>query len=299
MDLWHGTVVRHNGLIGRVTFLGMLGEKWFRIDYQDGSRAEFTTRVLQHLELLDEADAPPGLAGPPDTVAIYATTGETTINWSILRAVDVLQRLRQLMPGEHSREDAHQVWVNLTRKRRSQLSPSVKPLALQLLLSVLDFRALRIVLDPWANTKAVEQGLKDTDSIIVVNDRLGRCQLQHEPLEPFLYRKVRGAAGSIDAVVCVPPPLFADLALVTALQFVRSVVCIYVPTDWVAAAHSARFALLNLYTAENRLLTITDSESRTHCWVCVFQSPGELNAAVRTGIDPSLRWVVVDSKSST
>jgi RNase H-like domain found in reverse transcriptase/Reverse transcriptase (RNA-dependent DNA polymerase)/Integrase core domain/Integrase zinc binding domain/PHD-finger/C-5 cytosine-specific DNA methylase len=296
MDQWHGAVVRHNGLIARVTYLGMLKERWFRMDYQDGSHAEYTTRVLPHLERLEEAEAPATLTPPPDPVSIYAAVGTATVNWSILRAVDVLERLRQLMPGDHSREDAHQIWVSLTRKRRSQLSPAVKPLAVELLLSVLDFRALRIVLDPWANTKAVEQGLKDTDSIIVTNDRLGRCQLQHEPLEPFLYRKVRGAAGSIDAVVCLPPPLFADLAMVTALEFTRSVVCMYVPAGWVSQAHSARFAYLNRCMAEDRLLTISDSVNRTHCWVCVFQSPGELRAALRAGIDCSLRWIVVNSE---
>jgi hypothetical protein len=46
-------------------------------------------------------------------------------------------------------------------------------------------------------------------------------------------------------------------------------------------------------------LTISDSVNRTHCWVCVFQTPGELRAALRAGIDPSIKWITVNSEPAS
>jgi hypothetical protein len=290
--------VVHNKLFARVTFQGMLAPRWFRLDYEDGTYAEYTTRVLLYLLKAPDDQAPPNLTVRPDPVTVLASS-EQTVDWSILTATDLLRRMQLLMPGEHSLAEMEQVWRAMSpKKRRLAASPSVKGNYISLLTSVIDFRAFRVVMDPWAHNNVVAAGLEDTDLIIVVNDVLGKALSTHEPLEPHLYRKVRGAIGSLDAVVMVPPPLFADLAIVTAFHFVTDMVCAYVPAEWISNGHSARFAFLSHHEMAGTLITITDTQVRTHCWVCLFKSKAHKFTALRPSINVSIPWLLVDSTAA-
>ena len=57
-DAWHGKAIAHTrkGVqrLGRVAFQGALHEKWFRIDWSDGTSSEHNAGILRHLLVLDE-----------------------------------------------------------------------------------------------------------------------------------------------------------------------------------------------------------------------------------------------------
>jgi hypothetical protein len=190
--------------------------------------------------------------------------------------------------------DIREVWQTMSHKRRKQTAPPVKPIAMDTLTTIMDFHSSRVVLDPWASTTAVEKGLRDFDNLVVVtNDKLGTRALQHEPLEPHLYGKVKASVGEIDVIVSAPPPIFADAALVTALQFARAAVCLYVPRDWVKKPSPARLALIRRYIACGTYLYVHNTDDHTHCWVCFFTAKMDMISNVRDGVDTDIETAVV------
>jgi hypothetical protein len=112
-------------------------------------------------------------------------------------------------------------------------------------------------------------------------------------MEPHLYRKVKASVGDIDIIVSAPPPLFADVALVTALHFARAAVCFYVPREWVKKPTPARLALIRRYSACGTYLYIHSTEDHTHCWVCFFTAKIEMLSNVREGVDCDIETAVV------
>jgi hypothetical protein len=79
--------------------------------------------------------------------------------------------------------------------------------AVKALLSVLDFRRCRTVLDPWAGQSTVSQAFNSPGSNLITNDPWGKGDLHFEPLEThlLLYRTIenksrRGRFDSAGAV---------------------------------------------------------------------------------------------------
>jgi hypothetical protein len=165
---------------------------------------------------------------------------------------------------------------------------------METLTTIMDFHTSRVVLDPWASTTAIKDGLKEFDHLVVVNnDKFGSKDMQYEPLEPHLYTKAKSSVGDIDFIVSAPPPIFADAALATALHFATAAVCFYVPREWVRNAHPARKALIQRYCGCGTYLYIHHTGDRTHCWVCFFTSKTQFITNVREGVETSIETAVV------
>jgi hypothetical protein len=279
-----------------MVFQGILEPKWFRICWSDGSQSEHTTHVLQHLGKVSEDLAPPELMHAPSPVEIFAAItnhDSTVINWSILTPTDIQERLEQLMPGGHSYATAQIIHSTIPARARKSLNFQTDPAVLNSLLAVLDFRHARVVLDPYAANRAVSKGFRCGNTKLLLNDRHGGVELWHEPIEQYLYRHVAGCTG-LGAVICIPPEPLADIILVTALHFVESVVCIYVPQQWVAAAGRPRFQFLHAHEQQGTVLTITSVSDSSHCWVCIFRNHDTLLRMLHDPANASLRWVLVN-----
>ena len=160
------------------------------------------------------------------------------------------------------------------RGRRRAVSQQSSPLQVALLTSVLDFSGCARILDPWADNHAVAKGLVCPGVTLILNDKLGARQgvpTELDPLESPLYQLVLEKLTHLDAVITIPPVLFADLALVTALEFTEQAVCVQVPHSWLAKATAPRQALLNALELERRLLVVRQAHPEPElCWVCVF-----------------------------
>jgi hypothetical protein len=268
--------------------------------YEDGDVYDHTQQILKSVERVsDDVELPANFPPAPHPITVL-TTFEVAhpileeINWSIAKPEHLYERMLQLMPGKHDPQDVKEIWHALGHKRRHQMTPAARPAALEALITVLDFHGSKVILDPWAATNAVQEGFHDArDTILVVNDKLGSRALQHEPLEPHLYQKVAASLGTLDAVVSIPPPLFLDAALVTALHFARSTVCLYVPTDWVNHPTSARWRLIRKHKDAGTFLQIITEGDRSHCWVCFFKNKVDFLANIRVGVEPGLDLVTV------
>jgi hypothetical protein len=292
---WHGAIVRHRGWLARVICLPLTEPRRIRLIYEDGEQHDHTQLVLRGVEKVEgDVQLPPNFPPAPHPITVltaveaaHPTFKET--NWSIARPEHLYERMQQLMPGKHDQQDIRELWHALGHKRRHQMTPAAKPAALEALITVLDFHGSKVILDPWAATDAVQEGFRDTENLIlVVNDKLGSRALQHEPLEPHLYQKVAASLGTLDAVVSIPPPLFLDAALVTALHFARSAVCLYVPTDWINRPTSARWRLIRKHKDAGTFLQVITEGDRSHCWVCFFKSKVDFLANIRAGVEPNL-----------
>ena len=159
------------------------------------------------------------------------------------------------------------------------------PHHLELLHATLHLERCRVILDPWAGDKAVHKGLRAGDSIVCLNDKLGRggVHLTFEPLEATLYHHVIKTFGQLNAIVTVPPIALCDLALVNALEFASEVVCMLVPELWVLCSHDSRTSLFNQLERESRLLCVVDADpDNLLCWVVVFASASDRKRLLRT-----------------
>jgi transposase InsO family protein len=297
---WHGAVVRHRGWLARVICLRLTEPRRIRLIYEDGDQHDHTQHILKGLEKMDDTvKLPEGFPPMPHPITVLTAAeaerpAEKEINWSIARPEHLQERMQQLMPGKHDPQDIKEMWHALGHKRRHQMTPAARPKALDALITVLDFHDTKVILDPWAATNAVQEGLRDSeDVILVVNDKLGSRALQHEPLEPHLYQKVTATLGTLDAVVSIPPPLFLDATLVTALHFARSAVCLYVPSDWLNQPTAARWNLIQEHKRKGTFLQILMDGDRSHCWACFFKSKVDFLANIRVGVEPTLDTATV------
>ncbi len=289
-EKWHATAIVHGRdgreRYGRVTFQGILSPKWFRVDWLDGTNSQHHAAFFKHCGLLDLAGTPPGLLTAPPPVTAAFTVGpliEDDINWSILTGQDLGERLSQLMPGPRHHMEAHTMHRSLARRQRALLTRQNSAAAVEMLFGIINLDTCRVVLDPWADNKAVQQYF-GTRRLFIANDRLGRkgADLQYEPLEPVLYTKLIGALGAIDAVVTIPPPLLLDLAVITAVKFSSYVTCFGVPVSWAEADHIARAAYFATLVQEERLLWIRPAHpDAAFGWLCIFASATRLQARLR------------------
>jgi PHD-finger len=274
---WHGKAVRQTTRkgtkYGRVEFTDVSSEKWFRIHWSDGTSTWHNPRVFKSLEIIQESDAPDTLIHAPEPIKVL--TGQIYTTWSILTVHDIRSRLQSMMPGYNDERALYAMHTSIGMGSRKRMTVQHKPTLVMMLTSVINFRTLRVVLDPWAANKLVEQGITLNGSHLVLNDKLGRkdTHLQMEPLESALYYRVIRAFGRLDAIVAGPPEPLSDFALVNAIEFAAHLVCLLLPSSWLSHAHFARQRLLDHLEHEGRLLVIHDADPRnSYIWVCCFAS---------------------------
>ena len=289
-ETWHGKVVTRDEVnYGRVVFQGPTGTKWFKIHWNNGQVTEHTTRILPHLGIVPEDQAPPDVMHAPEPIRILALDDACKVNWSIRSPEDVQQRMEHLMPG--SGDAAYDIFRSLSRRARMAMTHQSHPNIVQSLIAVLHLPPSTI-LDPWAGNHAVGKGLvrafpsilkpNSTGPRLVLNDRWGKASLQLEPLEPHLYTKV-ARASKLNIVISVPPPSLLDIAIVTALEFVDTCVCVYVPEVWLSQCTHARMAFLDAHCHAGTCLQIASTADPFHCWLCIFASHDVLASVLKPG----------------
>ncbi len=287
---WHAVAIVH-GRDGReryerITFQGILSPKWFRVDWSDGTSSQHHAAFFKHCGVLDEAAVPPSVLAAPPPVTVAITVGpliEEDIHWSILTGDDLAIRLWQLMPGPRHRLETQLMHKSLARRPRATLTRQSTSAFVNILFSVINLDTCRVVLDPWADNKAVHQAF-GSRNLFVANDRLGRkgVSLQYEPMEHVSYTKMARALGAINAIVTIPPPLLLDLAVVTAVEFATSVACFGVPIEWAEADHIACAAYFSTLAQEQRLLWIRPAHpDAAFGWLCIFATADTLQARLR------------------
>jgi hypothetical protein len=309
---WHGAVVYHKvGPIeryGRLVYQGVLAEKWFRIYWNDDTTSEHDTRMLKQLLKVDEANAPQNVMAHPGpyNVMYLVEANDLRPFFCVHDPSDLQRTLNTFMPECHSRESVEHMFRCCQvpfRTRNKCVSP---PGVLDALFAALDFRAVKTVLDPWAENPAVSNRFADfTSNTFVANVHTWRKgqkplvpknvkALSFNPLEAHLYEHVARAVD-LDACVMIPPESLLDLALVTALYHAHTMVCMYVPVSYVSQATWQRMDFFMHCEAQERILTVTARSDPSHCWLCVFHASAALRCMIRDGVDHSLRWVVVDA----
>jgi hypothetical protein len=149
---------------------------------------------------------------PPEPAQVFALiSGQDGIqvNWSVRSPADILSRMTVLLPGPTTAADVEMIHKTLGRRLRTELvgfQGNTAPAAMKALLSTLDFRPCRTVLDPWAGHPAVAQTFKSPGTRLLTNDRWGTGALQYEPLESHLYTTVQAKTdlGGGDNPTCTP-----------------------------------------------------------------------------------------------
>jgi hypothetical protein len=289
---------------GRVVYQGVLAESWFKIYWDDDTTTEHDGRMLRNLLKVDEANAPPNLIPHPGphNVMVIQEAKDLRPFFTINKPQDLLRTLNAFMPENHSLESAEYMFRCCQRKHRMREQISDSPKVLDSLFAALDFRAVKTVLDPWAENPAVFSRFATLPNKFVAN-----CQvmpkvrmpkniecLNLHPLEDHLYDFVAKTVD-LDACVSIPPEPLIDLALITALYHTNAVVCMLVPTTYVAQAPWQRFQFLMQCEAQDRILTVTAKSDPSRCWLCIFHSPDVMRCMIRNNVDPALRWVVVNA----
>ena len=310
---WHGKAVsrqvRGGDLVyGRMVFQGPTGTKWFKIYWEDGSATEHTPKILPHLGVVDEDQAPPSLMHQPDPITVLFAQDSQAVNWSVRSVDDIRQRMEQLLQG--SGDTARVIYQSLNRRNRLAMIPQSPKWVTKLLTTTLNFSGIQTVLDPWAENVSVAANFKQHFAAtqptslnqsapkLILNSRLGKADLNYEPLESFLYNKLITTTG-LHVVVTIPPVSLLDVALVTACHFAESLVCVYAPIQWLSQATPSRMHFLHHHQLNRTLLTIAAVHDPMYCWVCVFAEPDLLMHMLQPGIQLVDSHVLIDIPCST
>jgi transposase InsO family protein len=216
---WHGKVVKHTRQsgerIGRIVFTDVSSLKWFNIYWTDGTMTEHDSRIFARLEVIPEKRAPPDIMHPPEAVTVLAITSDSTWpTWSVRTQEDVKSRLKTVMPGRHLDQTIALVHNWFQRRKPKHLQVQAPGLLMDMLFSVVNTAAFRLVLDPWAGNLMVSKHWPSNGPMLLTNDVRGRLGVQSatEPLEPALYAKVWRVMGRLDAIIMAPPLLLAQVA---------------------------------------------------------------------------------------
>jgi hypothetical protein len=298
IEAWHGKIVvrqpRHGDPVhGRVIYQGVLEPKWFKVYWEDGTESSHMPGVFRHFGVVEEQHALPAVMHKPEPAQVFLMcTPEhgARIDWSVRTPDNIRRRMELLLPGDHSGETIELIHKSLGKRLRAELvrfQGTIAPNAVKALLSVLDFRPCRTVLDPWAGNPAVSSAFRSPGTRLVLNDRWGCGPLTHEPLETHLYSTVQGKMD-LNAVVTIPPVVLSDIALVTAYYHVTHCTCMYVPTEWVTHASAGRMHILMDHIHAGTFVSITSITDPMHCWVCFFRDVAALHSMCRS-TDPA-RW---------
>ena len=291
--VWHNKVVRlvtskFTG-IGRILFTEPDQQHWFHILWADRPSKPDTyhdRRILARLEVLPPDEYPANIAPEAPAVQVWIALEHP---WSIHTIADINQRLQQGMPGVHRDNAALMVHRAIQRNYRTEITKIHPASVLDILNSAVDVTTCRVILDPWAGSRAVVQGLHVGKARFHHNEKMPtpNPELVHEPLESHLYEDLRRKCGCLDAVVMVPPIELADMALINALDYAGRIVCMFVNEDYLLSAHPARRALFAKLESHGRFLLVRDLDPAcAHCWICVFASLEERMALLRPGMEP-------------
>lgn len=293
-DKWHGAVVKHTTTArgtryGRIVFTDVTHTHWFRIHWLDDEPSDHTSRILGNLEIVNEDQAPAGLMPKPDPVSVVVAARFAVPQWSLIDERAIQARLSEAMPGTHHHGAVHAIKRALNRHHRKSIVKRLDKSIMDMLNTAINFGKCKLILDPWAGSKAVAKGLLTGPALLCTNEKLGAkdYNLNLEPLEAFLYDKVKQSYGHLDAIVMAPPTSLLDIALVNAVEFAEKIVCMYAPESWLLAPSDARRALLTQLEREQRLVVIRDVDPEcTHCWICVFESSKSRAELMYPEMDP-------------
>jgi hypothetical protein len=310
VDEWHGAVIvrqPRNGepIHGRVVFQGILEPKWFRVYWEDGTESEHHAGFFRHVGRIDEANAPPTVMHKPEPASVLAlrcrhtdTHDDGPINWSIRTPQDLLTRMETLMPGEHNAETMRLIHASLTQRMRLKLvkdQPRVAPAEVMALFTALDFSICKTTLDPWAGHPAITKACRQANIPLVTNNPWGKADLALEPIDTHLYDTVERKMN-LDAVVMVPPPLLADIALVTAHFHVAYCVCMYVPVSWITHAPASRMRIIMDHIHAQTFVGITTLSNPSYCWACFFTHHHARTSMIRSGtLNEDAGWIVIQA----
>ena len=204
--------------------------------------------------------------------------------WSVASEQDISARLGSAMPGRHPKYAIDQIYKSLSVKARRLITKQSPTYQVEALNSALLLHRCKVIFDPWAGHHAVRKGLKIGAARLCLNDRLGGADthLALDPLEAAPYEAVIKTLGRLDAIVMAPPEPLFDIALVNAIDYANSVVCMLIDDLYLVCSYSARTNLLNQLERDGRLLIIMDVEPcRQYRWLCVFASHEDRARLVR------------------
>ena len=141
---------------GRVTFTEANDTRgWFQINWLNGDKEFHTTRILTKLEVRPESEAPVGLKPKPPPKQILVVAKVCVAAWRIDSIKHIHDRLQQGMPGEHDPVNIKTILDSSTKAARKAWTTQTSARFVHMLVSVIDFRKCRVMLDPFAGNRAV------------------------------------------------------------------------------------------------------------------------------------------------
>ena len=253
-DTWHGKVVSHTRAgktrYGRVSFQGLLYDKWFLISWSDGTQSEHNASILRHLCIVDDPAVAAQLPQVPPAVILWTrAVGEP--DWGrFLDPEEVVDAVSILMGGPECPAlvalDTHQA-ISKAYTRvdawEGRLLDSVWPA----LRHVLPLELLGSCFVPLSTgelvPRLVQAGLACLDNHPCPSSK---ASLHLDPFQPSTHRKVADA-GFTKAVWVVCDPHLLDFMLPLAFSQAVDVVIAVVPQVWLAAAptHAHRMVWLH------------------------------------------------------
>ena len=183
------------------------------------------------------------------------------------------------------------IWSSLTTLHETdppRWDDPLTPASLELLFSAVDIQSCFRIVDPICQSTQLAAKLSERYQRL-----LARHKTQHPHpkrlLEPGHYRRL-SVKGPIDWVFLYPPVDLIDLSLAIATAFARVGVALWAPISYLSNLSSNRLRMLQPFKASNRLTMIRE-QGASHCWLCIFATPGHRSQMMTPSSAKATAWV--------
>lgn len=254
LEQWHGKAVSRtrNGVTrhGRVVFLGVLADRWFRILWDDGTYSDHNAAVLRTLEVLDSADVPVPIPDAPAPPVLWCRMAEQMEDWAMPDTPGSMAALISNLMGSSADCDEFVALDTLTALNAS-LTAQHRPVTP--LPDVL-WRALSFTIPLQRIGHCFLPLCSGGTPTQLLHPEFGRFDNHPSPnvhsslhLNPYLlstHRRNADAGFSNSYYLDIPAPLL-DLLLPLAHSFASHITIALVPVAWLRAKLAHRVVWLH------------------------------------------------------
>lgn len=277
---------------GTVHYRGILGRPhFFEVRYTDRDSETMSLSALRKILLPAHARIPPAALPPPETGPATRgrarRAGGAPTAASAAAGASPVELLAANMPGEWDDTDQRRA-LEAAAAYLKGLAPHVHipATAVESLLSAVDVATCLGVLDPWADGRAVAEGL--AAARVRVSVGLRGKPYQHNALSPAFYQQVQGS-GAIEAIVTAPWPPLLDIALPLAVLFATRVACCHVPLSYVCDAPQPRKQWLAQLRSARRLFFVHPRDPTAGAravsggvWLVIIRAPAVAGSVLKS-----------------
>jgi hypothetical protein len=276
---------------GKAKFIeGASSSMCLEVKFEDGTSARVVPKAVQRVFPLTRT-----LRNASTEVLLCINAHRWPDEFPLRNEDDAKLLFSQIMPGIYHQSFLTSVVKNqpaagnFCAKDGKPETANVIPIEVLSLLAVLEISKVAYVCDCWSYTKVVSDAVRATSVPCITNCPSEAINADsHECCwQPLFFRKME-SEGKMDAIITAVPLKCLDIFIPIACQFVKSLLAVYVPADYLSSGPEPRQKFLQEFQQEGRMCVVSGmpkgASNTRGIWVVFFASKQHRHILVRGGL---------------